>query len=167
VVETMRPWLAAMTISGVAAGLAGVKSRPGVEDTLKREIPRRKQRGLDTLETQLRVMADLSDRAQVKMLMETVAGGSTSEPEIDLTQAWLGGDVEGLYGPSAAAFGKPGSELFNALLTKRNKRWADQIAELLDGEDDAMVIVGAAHFGGSSGLPMLLKRRGLAIERVQ
>ena len=32
---------------------------------------------------------------------------------------------------------------------------------------DVMVIVGAAHFGGSSGLTALLKRRGIKVERIQ
>lgn len=167
VVESMRPWFAAMTISGIAGELAGVKARPGVEDSIKSEIPRRKERGFDTLETQLRVLADLSDKAQVKMLMETISGGSRDDPAIDMTGAWLGGDVEGLYAPTAAAFGKPGSEMFNALLTSRNKRWAKQIEKLLATDQDVMVIVGAAHFGGSSGLPTLLKKRGITVERVQ
>jgi len=169
VVESMRPWFAAMTISGIAGEIVGGTLRPGVEDSIKREIPNRKERGFDTLETQLRVMADLSDRTQVKMLMETITGGSgkrSGEP-VDLTSAWLGGDVDGLYGPTAAAFGKPGSELFNALLTNRNKRWAAQIEKLLATDKDVMVIVGAAHFGGSSGLPALLRKRGLTVERVQ
>ena len=56
---------------------------------------------------------------------------------------------------------------FNALLTKRNKRWAGQIEKLLDGDQDVMVIVGAAHFGGAGGLPALLKKRGITVERVQ
>lgn len=168
VVESMRPWFAAMTISGVAAEIAGGKMRPGVEDSIKREIPNRKERGFDTLETQLRVLADLSDKAQVKMLMETITGGGAASGEpIDLTASWLGGDVEGLFGPTAAAFGRPGSEMYNALLTKRNKRWAGQIEKLLASDKDVMVIVGAAHFGGSSGLPALLKKRGFAVERVQ
>jgi uncharacterized protein YbaP (TraB family) len=142
--------------------------RPGVEDSIKREIPNRKERGFDTLETQLRVLADLSDKTQVKMLMETISGGGAASGEaIDLTASWLGGDVEGLFAPTAAAFGRPGSELYNALLTKRNKRWAGQIEKLLDGDQDVMVIVGAAHFGGSSGLPTLLKKRGVTVERVQ
>lgn len=169
VIESMRPWFAAMTISGIAGEIAGGKMRPGVEDTIKREIPNRKERGFDTLETQLRVLADLSDRTQVKMLMETISGGG-GEPSgqpVDLTSTWLGGDVDGLFKPTAAAFGKPGSELFNALLTKRNKRWAGQIEKLLDGDKDVMVIVGAAHFGGSSGLPALLRKRGITVERVQ
>ena len=168
VVEAMRPWLAAITISGIAGELAGGKLRPGVEDSIKREIPNRKERGLDTLETQLRVMADLSDKTQVKMLMETITGGEqTAGKPVDLTGLWLGGDVDGLYAPAAAAFGRPGSELFNALLTKRNKRWAGQIEKLLAGDQDVLVIVGAAHFGGSSGLPALLKKRGIKVERVQ
>jgi uncharacterized protein YbaP (TraB family) len=169
VIESMRPWFAAMTISGIAGEIAGGSMRPGVEDSIKREIPNRKERGFDTLETQLRVLADLSDKTQVKMLMETITGGgaeSSGQP-IDLTSSWLGGDVDGLFAPAAAAFGKPGSELFNALLTKRNKRWAGQIEKLLDTDQDVMVIVGAAHFGGSSGLPALLKKRGIAVERVQ
>lgn len=169
VIESMRPWFAAMTISGFAGEIAGGRMRPGVEDSIKREIPNRKERGFDTLETQLRVLADLSDKTQVKMLMETISGGgggASGEP-IDLTGSWLGGDVDGLFAPTAAAFGKPGSELFNALLTKRNKRWAGQIKTLLDTDQDVMVIVGAAHFGGSSGLPALLKKRGITVERVQ
>lgn len=169
VIESMRPWFAAMTISGIASEIAGGRARPGVEDSIQREIPNRKERGFDTLETQLRVLADLSDKTQVKMLMETITGGggkASGEP-IDLTSSWLGGDVDGLFAPAAAAFGKPGSELFNALLTKRNKRWAGQIEKLLDGDEDVMVIVGAAHFGGSSGLPALLKKRGITVERVQ
>lgn len=168
VLETMRPWFAAMTISGVVGEIAGSKLRPGVEDTIKHEIPRRKERGLDTLETQLRVLADLSDRTQVKMLMETITGGARASGEpIDLTASWLGGDVDGLFVPTAAAFGQPGSELYNALLTNRNKRWARQIEKLLATDKDVMVIVGAAHFGGPSGLPALLQKRGLAVERVQ
>jgi uncharacterized protein YbaP (TraB family) len=168
VVESMRPWFAAMTISGIAGELAGGTLRPGVEDSIKREIPNRKQRGFDTLETQLRVLADLSDKAQVRMLMETITsgGGASGEP-IDLTASWLSGDVEGMFGPTAAAFGRPGSEMYKALLTKRNKRWTGQIEKLLASDKDVMVIVGAAHFGGSSGLPALLKQRGLTVERIQ
>jgi hypothetical protein len=168
VLEAMRPWLAAMTISGIAGELTGGKLRPGVEDSIKQEIPNRKERGFDTLETQLRVLADLSDKTQVKMLMETITGGGQPAGQpIDLTALWLGGDVDGLYKPAAAAFGKPGSELFNALLTKRNKRWAGQIEKLLATDQDVMVIVGAAHFGGSTGLPALLGKRGIKVERVQ
>lgn len=168
VIESMRPWFAAMTISGMAAEAAGGRMRPGVEDSIKREIPDRKERGFDTLETQLRVLADLSDKAQVKMLMETISGGTEAYDEsVDVTAAWLGGDVEGLWVPTAAAFGKPGSELFNALLTSRNKRWARQIEKLLDSDQDVMVIVGAAHFGGPSGLPAQLGKRGIKVERVQ
>ena len=169
VVESMRPWFAAMTISGIAGEIAGGKLRPGVEDSIKRKIPNRKERGFDSLETQLRVFADLSDKAQVKMLIETITGGGgqvAGEP-VDLTSLWLGGDVEGLYAPAAVAFGKPGSEMFNALLTKRNKRWAGQVEKLLASDQDVMVIVGAAHFGGSSGLPALLKKRGIKVERIQ
>ena len=167
--DAMRPWFAAMVISDFAGEMSGGKQRPGVEDSIKREIPNRKERGFDTLETQLRVFADLSDKAQVKMLMETISGGSSqaSDTPVDLATTWLSGDVDGLYAPAATAFGKPGSEMFNALLTKRNKRWAAQIEKLLATDQDVMVIVGAAHFGGSTGLPALLKKRGIKVERIQ
>jgi hypothetical protein len=168
-IDGMRPWFAAMTISGIAGEFAGGRVSPGVEDSIKREIPNRKERGFDTLETQLRVLADLSDKAQVKMLMETVTGGDRKPQSapVDLTSTWLAGDVEGLYAPTAAAFGKPGSEMFNALLTKRNKRWVGQIQKLLATDQDVMVIVGAAHFGGPYGLPALLKKAGIKVERIQ
>ena len=42
----------------------------------------------------------------------------------------------------------------------RNLRWAGQIEELLDDEQDYLVVVGTLHLVGPEGLPAMLAARG-------
>jgi uncharacterized protein YbaP (TraB family) len=56
-------------------------------------------------------------------------------------------------------------ELVDRLVYDRNARWTDQIAELLDGEDDVLVVVGAGHLVGDRGVPALLEKRGFKVDR--
>jgi len=170
VVEVMRPWMAAVTLAGASGNSerTAVRVKPGVEMSLLREIPDSKERGLETLERQLRVFADMSDKGQVKFLMETISGTPRAQADSRLLmKKWADGDIDGLYPMIVESIGKPGTEWYNRLLTDRNKRWVSQITKLLATDDDVMVIVGAGHFAGPTGLPTLLKKRGITVERIQ
>ncbi len=167
-VEHLRPWLAAETLGGIVADVAGLRTRPGVEDSIAKDIPAKKQRGFEDYEEHIRVMADLSTRQQVDMLM-TAIGYDTgdSTPAIDVVAPWKAGDLDRLYADVTVGIGKPGSEMYDALITKRNKRWVPQILKLLKTDKDAMVIVGIAHYLGPNGLISLLQKRGIDVERIQ
>jgi uncharacterized protein YbaP (TraB family) len=104
----------------------------------------------------------------VKLLMDAISGNK-AKPGDDraLVTAWTRGDIDGLYAILVSAAGSSGNEVFNRFLTDRNKRWVGQITQLLATNKDVMVIVGAGHFGGPNGLPALLKKRGIAVERIQ
>jgi uncharacterized protein YbaP (TraB family) len=168
-VEVMRPWMAASTLSEARGGdSTGVRMTPGVELSVDREIPDRKKRGFETLEAHLRVISDMPEKAQVSLLMDAISGNRapvTDDRAMD--KAWGQGNVDALYSILVSAVGSPGHEAFNRVLTDRNKSWAGQITQLLATNKNVMVIVGAGHFAGPTGLPALLAKRGIKVERIQ
>ena len=51
-------------------------------------------------------------------------------------------------------------DLYRPLTTERNRRWLDQVEELLDDREDYLVIVGTLHLVGKDSLIDLLENRG-------
>jgi uncharacterized protein YbaP (TraB family) len=54
--------------------------------------------------------------------------------------------------------------VYKSLVVDRNHRWAETIAERLQGSGEAVVIVGAGHLVGPDGVPALLRARGFKVE---
>jgi uncharacterized protein YbaP (TraB family) len=52
------------------------------------------------------------------------------------------------------------------LLDERNGPMADKIVSLLRREDKAVVAVGLLHLIGKRGIPELLRKRGIEVERI-
>jgi hypothetical protein len=48
------------------------------------------------------------------------------------------------------------------LTTDRNRRWLPRIVQLLNGDDNYLVVVGALHLIGHDGMVELLQRQGFA-----
>lgn len=53
------------------------------------------------------------------------------------------------------------------LADERNQKWLPQVQAMLATDQNHLVIVGALHLLGDSGLVSLLQKQGLAVERVQ
>ena len=49
------------------------------------------------------------------------------------------------------------------MVVDRNRAWTPKIVELLEGDRNAMVVVGSMHLIGDEGLVSLLKRRGYTV----
>ncbi|OYX90003.1 MAG: polysaccharide biosynthesis protein GumN, partial [Novosphingobium sp. 35-62-5] len=56
--------------------------------------------------------------------------------------------------------------LHQALLTNRNRAWADQLDAMLNKGAKPFVAVGAAHLAGADSLQRLMMARGWQIKRV-
>jgi uncharacterized protein YbaP (TraB family) len=171
-VQKMRPWFAALNLPGLGVGAdasIGLDLDTGVEMTLQSELDDARERGLETIESQLRIIADLPDALQVEMLFEALEGDAapTQAAVEELTVAWEGGDTVRVGEMIESDLGAPGSPLYDRLLADRNIRWVDAVAAMLAESTDQMVVVGAGHFVGPHGLPTLLKARGIRVERVQ
>lgn len=169
-IETMRPWMADMTLMATSlttGGEVGMGGQAGVELLLLDEVAEARRRELETPEIQFRLFAGQPDEEQVNSLMQTIENAASPEQELgSVADLWHSGDVEALARLMNAAMGATDSPLYRRLLTDRNRRWTTQIAQMLADNEDAMIIVGAGHLAGPVGVPTLLSEAGFKVERV-
>jgi hypothetical protein len=161
------PWFAGLTVSLMAIQAHGYDVQHGVEQIIQAEASEagKASCGLETLDGQLGMLDALPGKLQNEILLQALEEAGDIEALIGpMLDAWRRGDEAGLEKSLAEDFeGYP--ELAEALIYRRNARWAEQVSEMLEGDDDVLVVVGAMHLVGDRGLPALLARRGYEVER--
>ncbi len=54
--------------------------------------------------------------------------------------------------------------VYRTLVVDRNRRWADQIQQLLGDDKRIFIVVGVGHLVGPDSVPALLRARGIKVE---
>ncbi|KKC39571.1 hypothetical protein WH87_05180 [Devosia epidermidihirudinis] len=163
----MKPWLAVNTISVAAMTELGMSAQ-GVEFVVQPELPPERVGYLETGDEQLAVLSTGSDAEQLamldvtleqvdllpKMLQKMLRGWSTGSPErlVKLFEVEMGGHEEAY---------------FDRLLYARNRNWIAPLEAMLADNEQALVIVGAAHLVGPHNVLGLLEEQGYTVTRVQ
>lgn len=162
--RAMETWAAALTLAQLADDSEGEN---GVDRALVRDFRAREIEELEGIEGQLSIFDTLPEADQRDLLgavveEDTMTSGETAR----LAKLWLAGDME--------AISKEGDEglladpeLREALLTRRNRAWADTIGAMLAEGRKPLVAVGAAHMAPPQGLPELLTAKGYTVRRVR
>ena len=91
-------------------------------------------------------------------MLENDPGSVTYDKALDF---WLEGDPDGLLSTIRASMT---DAQYRDLIVDRNRRWLKQIDVWLNGGDNVLVVVGAAHLAGPDGLPRMLRKRGFEVE---
>ena len=162
------PWLAAMTAEIMLLYRIGFNPMLGVEMTMTSRAARdgKPIEGLETIDEQLSFLDGLPIDAQSDMLIQVLIEGVELSESIDaIIDAWHEGDTALLEGTLLSSMEEQ-EELSEVLIFARNRRWADTIAGWIDDDRDYLVIVGALHLVGESGVPALLENRGLGIQQL-
>lgn len=162
------PWLAAVTVEMMALYRMGFRPTLGVEMHFSARAARDRKpiEGLESIEDQLAFLDGLSLDAQRDMLIQTLEDSGSLDDRIDeMIYAWRHGDTDFLETALLDSIAEH-EELNDTLVTSRNRRWAGKIGELLDDSDDYLVIVGALHLVGDSGVPELLAEGGIRIQQL-
>jgi uncharacterized protein YbaP (TraB family) len=161
------PWFAGLTVSVMALQAHGYDVEHGVEQIIQGRAREAGKSGcgLETLDGQLGLLDSLPAGLQKEILLQAIEEAGDIEELIEpMLEAWRSGDESGLLQSLEEDFeGYP--DLAEALIYQRNARWADQVEDMLKGDDDVLVVVGAMHLVGDRGLPALLEERGYGIER--
>jgi len=150
-VDRMRPWLAALTITSLAAlrktGKPGDRPDPsaGTGEQGGADIQlwnwahdNNRQRGaLETVESQLHIFADLTHGEEVQYLIVTLQQTDSLNDDLDkLLRAWRSGDLKRLdreLNGDTDHF----PQMRDALLTQRHAKWVPQIEQMLaDGRSN-------------------------------
>jgi len=169
--EPMRPWLAA-TILGLAPVIkAGFDPHNGVDNLLRVEAQQRGKQinGFETMEQQVRFLADLPVPVEREMLLSTLDAYEAGTTQIgEIVDDWAKGDVEALGVLMSRDMNDDHYPvLYQNLIVRRNQSWADRIARQLRGGKPGtnFVAVGAAHLAGPDSLLVQLEKRGFKPER--
>jgi uncharacterized protein YbaP (TraB family) len=161
------PWFAGLTVSVMALQARGYDVEHGVEQIIQAEAREEGKPGcgLETLDGQLGMLDGLSGNLQAEILLQAIDEAAEIDTLIEpMLRAWREGDESGLETSLEEDFdGYP--ELAEVLIYERNARWAEQVEDMLQGDEDVLLVVGAMHLVGDRGLPALLRKRGLRVER--
>ncbi len=166
--DGMATWLAAIAIGDGEVTSLGLTQTDGVEATLTARVraAHRAVIGLETPEQQLRIFASLPETDARALLDATVDDLATARDDTNaLVAYWQAGETEALAADFDKSFNAT-PNLRRALLTDRNRAWADWIAARLTVPGTVFLAVGAGHLGGPGSVVALLQAKGLTVERV-
>jgi uncharacterized protein len=167
--DGMETWAAALTIASTSGGGLGLDSNSGVEAVLQLRFSAEGKpvSGLENIKQQFSYFDGLSENEQRFMLSAIVKDAEKSgESYQKLLDHWLRGDTNALLAEADAGL-LSSPTLREVLLDGRNRKWAVQIAAMVDHGRTPFVAVGAGHLSGAGGVPALLKAKGYIVERVQ
>ena len=167
ILNPMKPWFAALTMVAINLQRMGLDPRFGVDRHLaeRAKSSGKPTSGLETLEAQLGVFDQLSNREQELMLRETAEEIERLNKEInEIVQSWLKGDDRRLTTLLLAGM-QEYPELYEKVLVERNRRWLVDIEQLVEQGSGAMVVVGAAHLVGKDSVVEMLKAKGYSVEQ--
>jgi uncharacterized protein YbaP (TraB family) len=163
--ESLRPWLAALTLNLAPLQRGGYDAEAGVDRLLKAAA---KARGLDieafeTSEAQLHYLADLPQDLQLEMVREALDEFDTAIAQLNrLEAAWERGDeqeIDRLMREDMPPI------LYQRLIKERNQRFAKGLIARMHKPGVIFVAVGAGHLAGPDSVQAELTRAGYVVQR--
>ncbi len=156
-------WAAAITLARIDA--TGDPAN-GVDRALMDQFDDRPVRELEGLRGQLSIFDRLPEVQQRAMLAAVVRESETARKDpARLQRAWLSGNAAMIEASTREGF-LADPALREALLTSRNRRWADALVPMLANTPRPLVAVGTAHLVGPEGLVALIEARGYRVRRL-
>jgi uncharacterized protein YbaP (TraB family) len=167
VVEGLKPWLVALTLSSLEFMRLGFDPNLGVDmHYYKRaQSDGKKIAALEAVENQLELLAGMNARAQEKFLSQTLQElDQVPRMAADLFALWRAGRTEALYRLLFETIDRY-PEIRDRMLVRRNQAWLEKIEDLIRRREAALVIVGAMHLIGPGSVVDLLQKRGYRVEQ--
>lgn len=167
--DAYRPWLAAFMVAGTAPLQAGYRPDAGVDKTLmeRARAEGKTIHGFETADRQLRLIASMSEEAQIAYLNNYVRHGDQIVPKLNQTvAAWLKGDAAEVGRLNRIDTRDIHEDIHRAALMVRNADWTTQIETLMQGSGSAFIAVGVAHLADQDSVIEMLKARGYTVERL-
>ena len=165
--QRMKPWMAAVSLAAFELARAGYTPGAGLDTRLnaRAKAAGKERLALETVDFQVGIFTDLDPVQSVDFLRYTLRDLDAVIPLLDeLAASWRNGDVEPVEELLLDGF-EDSPQLFAKLVTKRNRSWLGQVEELIAGDRNALVVVGALHLVGDGGLVALLRERGYTVEQ--
>jgi len=173
--DTLETWAVAVILGvgqmaqdyagGEASAAQAAETSAGVEDALTSEFRAngRPISGVETAADQIAAFRGMPLNVQQAMLNETIDAYTNGEEAGDPDEAdWISGNLDGI----AAEMETLPPELYETLITRRNRNFADWLARRLDRPGTVLFAIGAGHLAGRVSVQSMLESRGLHVQRI-
>jgi uncharacterized protein YbaP (TraB family) len=162
-----KPWFATIIMSQLMIQKAQFQAQYGVDMQINARAHDAKKptTGLESVDFQLHLFDSLSPAEQEQMLVSSAAIDSATTGLLQIKDAWLAGNTTKLDSLLNTSMHEAPA-IFAKVVLNRNQSWIPKIDAMLQGTDDALVVVGAAHLVGKNGVVELLKAKGYTVEQL-
>jgi uncharacterized protein len=163
--SALRPVVVAMTLQISEAARNGYLTQFGVDHLLRdrSELARKNIDYLEDLNDQLRLLMNTPLSEQVSLLDHIATPADAGFSEIsDMVSAWSNHDLQH-FENLLEDRRKLWPQSVDVVLTKRNEDWVPLIDAMSRSSTRNLIVVGALHLVGPTGLPVLLQQRGLRL----
>lgn len=169
VLQMFQPWFAGLMVSVVELTKHGLDPTLGLDRHFMAKAAEagKETAALETGAEQIAVFAGMSEREQLQMLAEALDQAAAGPAQIEqMHRQWRSGDTDGLWNGLALQLKRDYPQLYRRINVERNDAWVPQLVERLEGDADALVVVGALHLLGDDGVVEKLRARGYRVERI-
>lgn len=167
--NSMKPWLAATTVTAAAFRKAGYVQQNRVEAELIAQIESAGDGvvlGLDSMQDQINLYASLAFDQQVALLDQTLDQADSAREFVrNLSTLWLAGQVRAAERLITQKMEKiPG--LRSHVLESRNRQWAQKIKNLMAEPGAFMIAIRIDHFSGPENILDILSAKQVVVSRL-
>ena len=163
--DNLRPWLCAVTLSGVELKRMGFEAALGIDAYFftRAHNDHKDLLFLESSDYQIELIAGIPDDKSEDLLKQTIAELEVIKARSeDILSAWTGGDAQMMDAITRESL-KEYPYIRGRLFIQRNTDWTDKIEKLIGNEKDVLVIVGAGHLVGEKGVLANLRDRGYTV----
>jgi uncharacterized protein YbaP (TraB family) len=167
VLQRMKPWLVALSLTQPALQAAGFKAEHGID---KHFFDRAKgagmtRRALETAAFQFGRLDQLTSAQQEELLRSTLDDLDTQIGNVKtIADAWSRGEVAVVEKLLLASM-TDSPDLYQRMLVERNAAWVAPVEECVKQKTSCFVVVGAAHLVGPDSLVVMLRKKGYTVEQ--
>ena len=164
--EKLKPWVVAVTVIAISLKAAGEDPALGIDQHFLDQAKSQRIEEMETAEYQLGLFSAASEQDQLELLTASLNQvDKTQQLMLKMQDAYLSGDAEKLVAVVREQDTLP-KALRKKLIDDRNIAMAEKVEGYLKGNDQAFVVLGAAHVVGDTGIVKLLKAKGYKVEQV-
>ncbi|MDB5916864.1 MAG: TraB/GumN family protein [Massilia sp.] len=170
----LKPWVVAMVLGLNEYAALGYRADLAVDSHLAAVARAAKVNviELESIDAQMALFAKLSDAEQLRYLDDTLALIESGRQRAEVRQvvdAWRNADQAALEALAVRVDTDTtwaGRFVQKVLLEARNGPLADKLLELLAKQDNAVAAIGVLHLVGKQSVPVLMRAKGVTVERV-
>jgi len=165
--DRVKPWYAGVMLTAGYMIAQGYSPDAGVDGLLQHEtnLAGKTLMAFETLEQQLDALDSMSSADPDAILWDTLRYLEDDSGMLDeVVTAWRTGDTEKLEAILVEDIAKY-RDVYDALITRRNRAWVPQIEAMLDQGGTYFIVVGAAHLVGPDSVVEMLEQKGLKAKR--